>query len=410
MTGLSLGQSAITATSGVRTGTANVCVTGPLRVSNAALSLVAGRTVQIAATGTGGGTVSYSSGAPSIATVDGAGLVRGVGVGQATITVRLTGASGSETLPVTVTVSASSIAVSPTNASASVNATARFTAIVQDANGVAIPGVPVAWTISDPTVGTLLATNGATVDVRALKVGSTVVRATLGNLTASAQFNGTTQLPAVGLQKVSGDNGTCATRSTTCVFVARAIDVNGVAVPNTAITWSAAGGCGQSRVVSTDAQGLSTTTNICSSVPAGAYTQTAALPNNLANVSFAFSLRGLILTLKAVDDSAGTWTFDITSPTPATGLTYAAEYISGPGANYVTQLELNRNFTPATLIVGIDGSNIQSGPYTFNVVVSTTTPGVGPGMATIPFFNSSGLMSPPVEPNAVSATRTKRQP
>src|SRR6185436_18022719 len=98
-----------TATSGVRSGSASVCVTGPLSVTPPSIAITAGRTAQLTASNTSGGTVTYVSSATNIATVDATGLVRGVGVGQSTITTRLTAASGTQTVTTPVTVSAAGI-------------------------------------------------------------------------------------------------------------------------------------------------------------------------------------------------------------------------------------------------------------------------------------------------------------
>jgi uncharacterized protein YjdB len=402
VTGITVGQVVITATSGARTGTASVCVTGPLRVTPTALPLTAGRTGQISATGVTGGTLTYSSSATSIATVDASGLVRGVGVGSATVTTTFTAPSGTQTATTAVTVAAASLVVGPTSGSAALTRTARFTASALDANGATIPGVAVAWSISDATVGSLSATSGAAVDVRALKIGSTTVRATLGSLSASALFNAVAPLPPARLEKVAGDGAVCPTRSTSCTFTVRAVDVNGVPSPGATVQWSANSACGPARIVAADENGLATTTNICSAMPAGQYTQLATLQANQQQASFSFTLRGLRVQLEGFD-SFGAAIFLVTAPDGiAAGLSVAIEYKSGPISNYVSQTSLNKTTTPALLTVEYYDGQMPFGNYTFDVVVSTTTPGIGPGVDRYSFLvdYESGFKQAPNAPRS----------
>jgi uncharacterized protein YjdB len=190
VTGVAIGNATVSATSGARTGSASICVIA-LRAVLDNLAIVAGRTAQISVSGATGGTVSFGSSAAAIATVSANGLIRGVTVGQATITVKLTAASGTEEASFPITVTAGSIAITPTSAAAPIGGSARFTAVVRDADGVTLPGVVATWTIADPSIGSLSVTSGTTVDVRATKIGTTTVRGTAGGVTASASFTAT---------------------------------------------------------------------------------------------------------------------------------------------------------------------------------------------------------------------------
>jgi uncharacterized protein YjdB len=191
VTGIAIGNATISAASGGRTGSASICVIA-LRASLDNGTIVAGRTAQISVSGATGGTVSFASSATAIATVSANGLIRGVSVGQATVTVKLTAGSGTDEASFAITVTAGSVAITPTSATAPINGIARFTVVVRDADGITVPGVVSAtWTIADPSIGSLSATSGPTVDVRATKVGTTTVRATAGGATASASFTAT---------------------------------------------------------------------------------------------------------------------------------------------------------------------------------------------------------------------------
>jgi hypothetical protein len=163
-------------------------------------------------------------------------------------------------------------------------------------------------------------------------------------------------------------------------------------------------------VTTTDDAGLATSTNICSTVPSGSYSQTATLQSNQQQALFSFSLRGLVLLFQGAD-STGVATFEVTSPAGiAVGLAATVEYRTGPAANFVTGLELSRTTTPATLTVTFGELNIPVGNYSFDVIVSTTTPGLGAGMATISFFNQSGYIQPNVSGTGLKRTAgTQRQ-
>jgi hypothetical protein len=167
------------------------------------------------------------------------------------------------------------------------------------------------------------------------------------------------------------------------------VDANGSPVPGAAISWQSAIACGQPVQSVTDDVGYSTSPNLCSSVKAGAYTQTATLQSNQQQASFSYTLRGLTVTLESLD-SYGLPTFTVTSPVgTAAGLTTAIEYVSGPAGGYVTGAIFSRTTTPATLTLSFDISALPYGIYRFNVVVLTTTPGIGPGTETFTFDTSN---------------------
>jgi uncharacterized protein YjdB len=395
VTGIVAGQTTITATSGSRIGTANVCVVGPFAVTPPSLTIMAARTTQLIVSNSLGTTISFKSNAPSIASVSETGVVHAITVGQVTLSITIVAASGTITVTIPVTVIPGSVAISPTSASAPLNGLSRFTAVVRDGDNNLLPDVSATWTIDDASIGTLSATSGPTVDVRAVKLGSTTVRATVSGTAASATFTATQPLPAVGLQKVSGDGAQCPTRSPTCSFVAKAVDVNGVPVPGASVRWSAPTSCAQPIIMTTDAFGLATASVLCTTLPVGNHTQIATLVANQQQVSFAFSLQGIILSLESVD-SAGVSTYAVTSSAPAAGLTVTVQYRSGPVKDYVTFV-LNRTSTPAVLTVNFNAAALPIGDYTFDITVSTTTPGLGPAVDTITFNPSSFLF---MQPNA----------
>ena len=99
-------------------------------------------------------TVTWTSSANSVATVDASGLVTAVGNGTATITTSAGSASGSAV--VAVTQSVASVEVSPATAPlTALGATVQLTAEAFDANGHAVAGAEFSWESSDAAVATV---------------------------------------------------------------------------------------------------------------------------------------------------------------------------------------------------------------------------------------------------------------
>src|SRR4029077_5998833 len=122
--GLIVGCTTITAVSGTVQGTTTLTVTSPVLASIAVTptksSIAAGNTQQLTATGTYSdgslqnltSTAAWSASAPSVATINAAGLASGLIVGSTTITAVSGTVQGTTTLTVTSPVLAS-IAVTP---------------------------------------------------------------------------------------------------------------------------------------------------------------------------------------------------------------------------------------------------------------------------------------------------------
>ena len=116
-----------------------------------------------------GATVTWTSSASSMATVDASGLVTAAGNGTATITASVGSASGSAV--VTVTQSVASVEVSPSAETIELGSTLQLTAEAFDESGHAVAEVEFAWETSDATV--------ATVDASGLVTGVAVGVATI---------------------------------------------------------------------------------------------------------------------------------------------------------------------------------------------------------------------------------------
>ncbi|HUX35251.1 MAG TPA: Ig-like domain-containing protein [Gemmatimonadaceae bacterium] len=124
-------------------------------------SVAVGSTATATATGAdqhgaaiGTGTVTWSVGTPSVASVTSGGVVTGLAAGTTTIVATAGTKQGQATLTVTLAPVAQ-VTVSPAAASVAVGATQQLTAVTLDAGGHALTGRAIAWTTSDATRATV---------------------------------------------------------------------------------------------------------------------------------------------------------------------------------------------------------------------------------------------------------------
>ena len=168
-----------------------------------------------------GATVTWTSSASSVATVDASGLVTAVGNGTATITA--SGGSASGSAVVTVTQSVASVEVSPATAPlTALGETVQLTAEAFDGNGHAVAGAEFSWESSDDAV--------ATVDesglVTGVAEGTATVTATAGSASGTA-----TVTVAVG-PRVTLDSGAGSAPEGSVVTLGLTVDP----VPESAIS------------------------------------------------------------------------------------------------------------------------------------------------------------------------------
>lgn len=123
-----------------------------------------------------GRVVTWSSGDPTVATIDNTGLVTGVAVGPTTITATSEGISGSAALSVGAQ-TATSITIAPPSVGITVGQTSQLTATVKDASGAVIVGAPVTWSVDNPGTATVSSTGLVT----GIAAGSATVTATSGS-------------------------------------------------------------------------------------------------------------------------------------------------------------------------------------------------------------------------------------
>jgi hypothetical protein len=99
-------------------------------------------------------TYSWSSNAPTVASVDANGVVSGVSPGQATITATTDGVTGSVALTV-LPIPVAAVLISPRTPSVRQGETTQLSAAVQDAIGRPLNGRVIAWSSQNATVATV---------------------------------------------------------------------------------------------------------------------------------------------------------------------------------------------------------------------------------------------------------------
>jgi uncharacterized protein YjdB/PKD repeat protein len=203
------GPVTITATSEGKSGASAITVSATVipvasvSVTPTAPSIPVGGNVQLTATPKdasgnplSGRTITWQSGAPGTATVDGSGLVHGVAAGSATITATSEGKSGSAIVSVTPPPVAA-VDVTPNSATIPANATVQLTATPKDANGNALTGRTVTWGSSAPSIA---AVNGSGFVV-GLAAGTATIRATSEGIVGTSAV---TVQPASGPAVLAG--------------------------------------------------------------------------------------------------------------------------------------------------------------------------------------------------------------
>ncbi len=199
VTALSVGSATITATSEGISGSTLVTATAPpptpvatVTASVADGTIVVGQATQASAVPRddagnvlAGRTVTWTSSAPGVASVDAAGRVTGASVGTASIFATCEGRSGSVQLAVIVPPPSPVATVTASLASSAlhVGQATQASVVLRDASGNVLAGRTVVWTSSNGSVASVDATTGV---VTATGVGSASITATSEGKTGSA--------------------------------------------------------------------------------------------------------------------------------------------------------------------------------------------------------------------------------
>lgn len=189
-----------------------------IQMSPTSQALTVGQTAQFSVVGTYGNGkhlttqnissgVTYSSSAPSVATVSASGLATAVGAGNATITASATGYAGPVTSSATLTVTSAgggvaggnvvSIAVIPgTQSVASPPQTAQFIAIGTTSSGATVNLTnQVTWTSSSTAIATIGASSGL---ATAVGRGSSTITALYNSTSGGTVVTGTASFSVTG--------------------------------------------------------------------------------------------------------------------------------------------------------------------------------------------------------------------
>lgn len=178
---------------------------------------------------------SWSSSAPSIATVDQTGNVTGIAMGTATVRATFNALTASADITVGG-VPVHSIRLTPSSVALQVGGATTIVATALDASGNPLTNRPIAWSSSDPTVATV-ATSGL---VTAVATGSATLTAASGGVSATAPVTVSAQAPApVATVQVTLNASTIAVGQTTQA-VAKAFDAGGTEIFGRPVTFASA--------------------------------------------------------------------------------------------------------------------------------------------------------------------------
>jgi uncharacterized protein YjdB len=332
------------------TPTAPTPVLTTVVVSLSAASIPVGQTAAASVSGLdqngaaiGVGSVTWSTGSSSIATVNASGTVIGVAPGQAQIIATSGGKQGQQSITVTP-IPIASLTVTPTTASLAIGATQQLTATTLDANGNTLSGRAVTWATSDATKATVSASGL----VSAVAPGIATITATSETKTGTSTI--TVSPPPVASVTVSPATSTLGVGSTQ-QLTATLRDASGNVLTGQAIAWS----------TSDATRATVSQTGLVTAVAVGSATITATSGGKAGTAA---------ITVAVIPVASVT-------VAPATG----ALVVGGTLTLTATAFDANGNALPGqTWSWTTTNSGIVSGTFIGNVLTAT---GVGVGTATI---------------------------
>jgi uncharacterized protein YjdB len=220
----------------------------PPKVSSVTVTAVAaqvevGATVQFTAAAKDakgasmGASFTWNSASPTVASVDGGGVVTGIAPGTANITATADGVSGSASITV-IPVPVIAVLIAQRTPSIRPGETVQLSAIAQDAVGRPLAGRTITWSSLDPAVATVTASGGL---VTAVASGNAFIRATSEGKSDSVSLrvkslNAPTLSTTTPAQWVPGTNATITGTNFSTVTSENEVLVNGVSVPVTTST------------------------------------------------------------------------------------------------------------------------------------------------------------------------------
>lgn len=212
-------------------------VLSTISVSLSAATLQTGQSGQAGATGLdqygasiATGTVTWSSSAPSIATVSPGGVLSALSVGQAQITATVGARSGQSTLAV-IPVPVASVTVTPSAPSVIVGATQQLTAATLDASNAVLTDRVVTWASSD-TGKAKVSSSGL---VTAVSVGAATIVATSEGRSGTATV---TVLPVPVASVTVTPAAASIIVGTTQQLTAVTLDANNATLTGRSVAWT----------------------------------------------------------------------------------------------------------------------------------------------------------------------------
>ena len=350
VTAVANGTATITATAGSASGSAAVTVAqevSTVAVTPAADSVVAGDTLRLAAEAADANghpvpeiEFSWASSDTLVALVDDAGLVTGVGAGEAEVTAVAAGVTGRAALTVVAPAPTAVSVIPDTVALTALGQTAQLAAEVRDQAGRVMEGVVVSWSSADATIA---AVDSAGL-VRAIGGGATRVTATAGEVSGTAVV---TVMQSAGSVVVSPAADTVALGDT-LRLLAEAYDENGHRVEGAELAWSSS----NTSVAQVDGLGL--VTGVAEGT--ATITATAGDARGRAQITVEHPDRAALVTLYIATDGANWVNNDNWLTDAPLGNWYGVE-VDGRGR--VVQLNLGGIWNPEER--NFD-SNALSGP------------------------------------------------
>jgi uncharacterized protein YjdB len=191
ITALTPGSARITASSEGKSGTATVEVipvpVGSVQLTPASATMLVNGTQQLTAVArSAAGTIltgrstTFTSGAPSVASVNSNGLVTALSPGLALVLASVDGVTATSTITVALPTIAS-MTVTPVDPSIAILASVQLTATPRDAGGAAIAGRTITWSSADESIA-FVSSSGLVVG---FKAGSVRITATAEGVSAS---------------------------------------------------------------------------------------------------------------------------------------------------------------------------------------------------------------------------------
>lgn len=291
----------------------------------------------------GVGTVTWTSGVPTVATVKADGTVTGLTPGETQIVATVGGKQGQATITVTP-VPVATVTVGPSAPTLVIGATQQLTPSVLDAAGLALQGRVVSWTTSDSTK-------------------------------ANVNANGLVTAVAVGAATITASSEGKAGNAVVTVI---AIPVTTVTVAPAAVTLAA--GVSQQLTATTLGDGGAALTGRAVVWSTSDSTKATVNANGLVT---AVASGSAIITATS-ESKTGTSAITVTTPAPVASVTIAPPAASIPVGGTVvltaTARDASGNVLSGRTWTWATNVSVTSGLFAGNVLTVT---GVAPGVATV---------------------------